>query len=72
MIANPTLFLLLLVIENYNNYESFKQVGVAINDKESIFETLKWIVHDPTHHVFMYHGYVINGCNYHTKDHDEL
>ena len=30
------------------------------------------MAHGPTHYVFMYHGYVINGCNYHTKDHDDL
>ena len=72
VISNTTLFLALLVIGNSNNYDLFKQVEVAMDDKESISETLKWIAHDPTHYVFKYHGYAINGCIYHTKDHDYL
>ena len=72
MITNTTLFLTLLVIGNSNNYDLFKHVENVTDDKESKSETLKWIAHGPTHNVFMYHGYVINGCNYHTIDHDDL
>ncbi|KAL6329406.1 hypothetical protein AAG906_017723 [Vitis piasezkii] len=31
-----------------------------------------WMAHGPTHYVSKYHGYVINGCHYNTKDRDEL
>ncbi|KAL6327729.1 hypothetical protein AAG906_024698 [Vitis piasezkii] len=41
-------------------------------DKEPISETLRWMAHGPTHYVAKYHGYVINGCQYNTKDRDEL
>ena len=63
---------LALIIKNINNYIPFKHVEVAIADKEPISETLRWIVHGPTHYMSKYHGYVINGCHYNTKDHDEL
>ena len=53
MISNTTLFLAQLVIGNSNNYDLFKQDEVAIDDKESISKTLKWIAHDPTHCVLM-------------------
>ena len=72
MITNTILFLTLLVIGNSNNYYLFKHVEDTIDDKESISETLKWIAHGLTHYVFMYDGYVINECNYHIKDHDDL
>ncbi|KAL6333211.1 hypothetical protein AAG906_028394 [Vitis piasezkii] len=49
-----------------------KKLEVAIADKEPISETLRWIAHGPTHYVSKYHGYVINGCHYNTKDHDEV
>ncbi|RVW81554.1 hypothetical protein CK203_051852 [Vitis vinifera] len=49
-----------------------KKVEVAIADKEPISETLRWMAHGPTHYVAKYHGYVINGCQYNTKDRDEL
>ncbi|KAL6349375.1 hypothetical protein AAG906_034031 [Vitis piasezkii] len=32
----------------------------------------KWIAHGPSHYVSKYHGYVINGCRYHTKERDDL
>ncbi|RVW24082.1 hypothetical protein CK203_091324 [Vitis vinifera] len=48
------------------------EVEVVIADKEPISETLRWMAHGPTHYVAKYHGYVINGCQYNTKDHDEL
>ncbi|KAL6326028.1 hypothetical protein AAG906_038520 [Vitis piasezkii] len=32
----------------------------------------RWMAHGPTHYVAKYHGYVINGCHYNTKDRDEL
>ncbi|RVX22951.1 hypothetical protein CK203_008266 [Vitis vinifera] len=48
------------------------EVEVAIADKEPISETLRWMAHGPTHYVAKYHGYVINGCQYNTKDRDEL
>ena len=63
---------LALIIKNINNYGPFKQVEVAIADKEPISETLRWMAHGPTHYVAKYHGYVINGCQYNTKDRDEL
>ncbi|KAL6346172.1 hypothetical protein AAG906_027907 [Vitis piasezkii] len=47
-------------------------VEVAIADKEPISETLRWIAHGHSHYVSKYHGYVINGCHYNTKDRDEL
>ncbi|KAL6321680.1 hypothetical protein AAG906_031189 [Vitis piasezkii] len=31
-----------------------------------------WIAHGPSHYVSKYHGYVINGCRYHTKERDDL
>ncbi|RVW56551.1 hypothetical protein CK203_115016 [Vitis vinifera] len=49
-----------------------KKVEVSIDDKESIYETLRWIAHGPTHYMSEYHGYVINGCHYNTKDREEL
>ena len=63
---------LALIIKNINNYGPFKQVEVAIADKEPLSETLRWIAHGPTHYVSKYHGYVINGCRYNTKDRDDL
>ena len=63
---------LALIIKNIYNYGPFKQVEVAIANKEPISETLIWIAHGPTHYVSKYHGYVINGCHYNTKDRDEL
>ena len=63
---------LALIIKNINNYGLFKQVEVAIVDKEPLSETLRWIAHGPTHYVSKYHGYVINGCRYNTKDRDDL
>ncbi|RVW49659.1 hypothetical protein CK203_076741 [Vitis vinifera] len=32
----------------------------------------EWIAHGPSHYVSKYHGYVINGCRYHTKERDDL
>ena len=61
-----------LIIKNINNYGPFKQVEVAIADKEPISETLRWIAHGLTYYVSKYHGYVINGCHYNTKDRDKL
>ncbi|KAL6335840.1 hypothetical protein AAG906_040561 [Vitis piasezkii] len=46
--------------------------NVAIGNNEPISETLKWIAHGPSHYVSKYHGYVINGCRYHTKERDDL
>ena len=63
---------LALIIKNINNYIPFKHIEVAIADKEPISKTLRWIVHGPTHYMSKYHGYIINGCHYNTKDHDEL
>ena len=63
---------LALIIKNINNYGPFKQVKVAIADKEPISETLRWIAHGPTHYVSKYHGDVINGSHYNTKYRDEL
>ena len=63
---------LALITKNSNNYGPFKQVEVAIANKEPISETLRWIAHCPTHYVSKYHGYVINGCHYNTKDCDEV
>ncbi|RVW13298.1 hypothetical protein CK203_103429 [Vitis vinifera] len=48
------------------------KVEVAIANEEPVSETLKWIAHGPSHYVFKYHGYVINGCHYHTKERDDL
>ncbi|KAL6350674.1 hypothetical protein AAG906_028127 [Vitis piasezkii] len=45
---------------------------IVIANKEPISETLRWIAHGPTHYVSKYHGYVINGSHYNTKDCDEL
>ena len=71
LIVNIAPFLA-LVIKNCNNHGLLKQVKVAINDKETIFETLRWIAHGLTHYVSKYHGYVINGCHYNMKDRDQL
>ncbi|RVW77665.1 hypothetical protein CK203_053390 [Vitis vinifera] len=49
-----------------------QKVEVAIGNEEPVSETLKWIAHGPSHYVFKYHGYVINGCHYHTKKRDDL
>ncbi|KAL6334469.1 hypothetical protein AAG906_016009 [Vitis piasezkii] len=46
--------------------------NLAIGNNELIYETLKWIAHGPSHYVSKYHGYVINGCRYHTKERDDL
>ncbi|KAL6315961.1 hypothetical protein AAG906_014886 [Vitis piasezkii] len=48
------------------------KVEVAIGNEEPVSKTLKWIAHGPSHYVFKYHGYVINGCHYHTKERDDL
>nr|CAN78569.1 hypothetical protein VITISV_021512 [Vitis vinifera] len=48
------------------------QIEAAIGNNEPISETLKWIAHGPSHYVSKYHGYVINGCRYHTKERDDL
>ena len=71
LIVNIAPFLA-LVIKNCNNHGLFKQVKVAIDDNETIFETLRWIAHGPTHYASKYHGYVINGCHYNMKDRDQL
>ena len=55
-----------------NNYNLSIQVEVVIGNEKPISETFKWIAHGPSHYVFKYHGYVINGCHYHTKDRDDL
>ena len=55
-----------------NNYNLSIQVEVAIGNEEPVSETLKWIGHGPSRYVFKYHGYVINGCHYHTKECDDL
>ena len=55
-----------------NNYNLSIQVEVAIGNEEPVSKTLKWIVHGPSHYVLKYHDYVINGCHYHTKKHDDL
>ncbi|RVW21359.1 hypothetical protein CK203_106323 [Vitis vinifera] len=47
-------------------------VEVAIGNEEPISKILKWIAYGPSHYVFKYHGYVINGCHYHTKERDDL
>ncbi|RVX04782.1 hypothetical protein CK203_025058 [Vitis vinifera] len=47
-------------------------IEVAIGNNEPISETLKWIAHGPSHYVSKYHGYVINGCRYHSKERDDL
>ncbi|RVX18397.1 hypothetical protein CK203_006331 [Vitis vinifera] len=49
-----------------------KKIEAAIGNNEPISETLKWIAHGPSHYVSKYHGYVINGCRYHTKERDDL
>ena len=55
-----------------NNYNLSIQVEVAIGNEEPISKILKWIAYGPSHYVFKYHGYVINGCHYHTKERDDL
>ena len=55
-----------------NNYNLSIQVEVVIGNEKPVFEALKWIAHSPSHYVFKYHGYVINGCHYHTKERDDL
>ena len=47
-------------------------IEAEIGNNEPIFETLKWIAHGPSHYVSKYHGYVINGCQYHSKERDDL
>ncbi|RVW32350.1 hypothetical protein CK203_087511 [Vitis vinifera] len=49
-----------------------REIEAAIGNNEPIFETHKWIAHGPSHYVTKYHGYVINGCRYHTKERDDL
>ncbi|RVW94540.1 hypothetical protein CK203_030792 [Vitis vinifera] len=49
-----------------------KKIEAAIGNNEPISETLKWIAHGPSHYISKYHGYVINGCRYHTKERDDL
>nr|CAN66225.1 hypothetical protein VITISV_006068 [Vitis vinifera] len=49
-----------------------REIEDTIGNNEPISETLKWIAHGPSHYVSKYHGYVINGCRYHTKESDEL
>ncbi|RVW19147.1 hypothetical protein CK203_095156 [Vitis vinifera] len=49
-----------------------RKIEAAIVNNEPISETLKWIAHGPSHYVSKYHGYVINGCQYHTKERDDL
>ena len=61
-----------LIPNIYTNDHLFIQVEVAISKKEPIFETLKWIDHGPSHYVSKDHGYIINGCHYHTKKRDHL
>ncbi|RVW14758.1 hypothetical protein CK203_091040 [Vitis vinifera] len=49
-----------------------ERIEAAIGNNEPISETIKWIAHGPSHYVSKYHGYVINGCRYHTKERDDL
>ena len=49
-----------------NKYNLSIYVEVAIGNKELVSKTLQWIAHGPSHYVFKYHSYVINGCHYHT------
>nr|CAN63341.1 hypothetical protein VITISV_037349 [Vitis vinifera] len=49
-----------------------RKVEVVIGNEKPISETFKWIAHGPSHYVFKYHGYVINGYHYHTKERDDL
>ena len=72
MVVKLTVFFTLLVNYVGNNYNLFIQVEVAIGNEEPVSETLKWIAHGPSHYVFKYHDYVINGCHYHTKERDDL
>ncbi|RVW86524.1 hypothetical protein CK203_042135 [Vitis vinifera] len=37
------------------------KVEVVIGNEKPVFEALKWIAHSPSHYVFKYHGYFING-----------
>ncbi|KAL6340633.1 hypothetical protein AAG906_010541 [Vitis piasezkii] len=45
---------------------------VAIGNEEPVSETLKSIAHAPSHYVFKYHGYVINGFVLSTPQQDFL
>ncbi|RVW21432.1 hypothetical protein CK203_108824 [Vitis vinifera] len=38
-----------------------QKVEVVIGNEKPASEALKWIVHSPSHYVFKYHGYFING-----------
>ena len=55
-----------------NKYNLSIYVEVAIGNKELVSKTLQWIAHGPSHYVFKYHSYVINGCHYHTQEHDDF
>ena len=72
VVVKFTVFFTLMVNYVNNNYNLSIQVEVVIGNEEPISETFKWIAHGPSHYVFKYHGYVINGYHYHTKECDDL
>ena len=36
-----------------------------------VSDSLRWIAHGPHPFVIKYNSYVVNGCHYHTKSHDQ-
>ena len=51
---------------------TYIQVADELNSSNNISNTLNWIAHGPRFDVIKYPGYIINGCQYHTKDRDNL
>ena len=50
---------------------SFYRLKLQLENNELVSETLKWIADGPSHYVMKYHGYVINGSLYNTKERDD-
>ena len=41
--------------------------NLQVEEKENIYDTLKWLEHGPRKYATKYDGYLINGCRFHVK-----
>ncbi|RVW30064.1 hypothetical protein CK203_115143 [Vitis vinifera] len=55
-----------------NPHQSKRQKWLQDEHLRTFTYWLRKKAHGPSHYVSKYHGYVINGCRYHTKERDDL
>ncbi|XP_074323908.1 uncharacterized protein LOC141660821 [Apium graveolens] len=48
-----------------------RKVSKIIDDKESVSQTIRWLVGKPSFSILTYEGFLVNGVRYFTKDRDD-